>query len=61
MQWSSASEFFAMGGYGLYVWTSFVATALCMGWEVLALWRRRAATRAEQRASLLGGADETTA
>ena len=61
MQWGSASEFFAMGGYGLYVWTSFVATALCMVWEVLALWRRRAAARAEQRASLLGGTDETTA
>jgi heme exporter protein D len=61
MQWGSASEFFAMGGYGLYVWTSFAATALCMVWEVLALWRRRAATRAEQRAALLGGTDETTA
>ncbi|MDC8450756.1 MAG: heme exporter protein CcmD [Nitrospira sp.] len=61
MQWGSASEFFAMGGYGLYVWTSFVATALCMVWEVLALWRRRAAACAEQRAALLGGTDETTA
>ena len=30
MQWGSATEFFAMGGYGLYVWTSFGATALCM-------------------------------
>jgi heme exporter protein D len=61
MQWGSASEFFAMGGYGLYVWTSFLATALCMVWEVLALWRRRVAARAEQRAALLGGTDETTA
>lgn len=23
MQWTNASEFFAMGGYGLYVWGSF--------------------------------------
>jgi heme exporter protein D len=61
MQWGSASEFFAMGGYGLYVWTSFVVTALCMVWEVLALWRRRAAAQAEQRAALLGGTGETTA
>ena len=61
MQWRSASEFFAMGGYGLYVWTSFVVTALCMVLEVLALWRRRAAARAEQRAALLGDPDETTA
>ena len=30
MQWGSLAEFFAMGGYGLYVWTSFGATALCM-------------------------------
>jgi len=31
MQWGSLAEFFAMGGYGLYVWSSFGATALCMG------------------------------
>jgi heme exporter protein D len=49
MEWGSVSEFFAMGGYGLYVWSSFVATALCMGWEVLALWRRRAAVVADTR------------
>ncbi len=61
MQWGSASEFFAMGGYGLYVWTSFAATASCMIWEVLALWRRRAAIRAEHQARLLGGIDETAA
>ena len=28
MQWGSVAEFFAMGGYGLYVWTSFGVTAL---------------------------------
>jgi heme exporter protein D len=49
MQWGSVTEFLAMGGYGLYVWTSFAATALCMVWEVLALWRRRTAMRAEYR------------
>ncbi|TKS61393.1 MAG: hypothetical protein EWM72_00531 [Nitrospira sp.] len=49
MQWGSLEEFLAMGGYGLYVWTSFGTTALCMGWEVLALWRRRAAAVAEHR------------
>ena len=49
MQWGSLNEFLAMGGYGLYVWTSFGATALCMAWEVLALWRRRAAAAAEHR------------
>ena len=30
MQWNSVSEFFAMGGYALYVWGSFGATALIM-------------------------------
>lgn len=34
---------FAMGGYGLYVWPSFGVTALCMGGEVFAVWRRHAA------------------
>jgi len=43
MQWGSLAEFFAMGGYGLYVWASFGATALCMSGEVLAVWRRSAA------------------
>lgn len=45
MQWGSVAEFAAMGGYGLYVWTSFGVTALCMLWEVLALRRRHAAAR----------------
>jgi heme exporter protein D len=49
MQWGSASEFFAMGGYGLYVWVSFGATAVCMVWEVLAVWRRHASAVAESR------------
>ena len=28
MQWNSVAEFFAMGGYGFYVWGSFGVTAL---------------------------------
>lgn len=35
MQWNSVSEFFAMGGYALYVWGSFGATALVMVVESL--------------------------
>jgi heme exporter protein D len=42
MGWGSLSGFLAMGGYGMYVWPSFGATALCMVWEVLALRHRRA-------------------
>jgi len=35
MQWNSVSEFFAMGGYALYVWGSFGVTALVMVVESL--------------------------
>lgn len=52
MYWGSVSEFLAMGGYGLYVWTSYIVTALCLVWEVLALWRRRTAAAAENRGML---------
>ena len=34
MQWNSVSEFFAMGGYALYVWGSFGITALVMAIEM---------------------------
>ena len=40
MQWNSLNEFLAMGGYALYVWTSFGMTALCMAVEVVAIRRR---------------------
>ncbi len=41
MQWNSASEFFAMGGYALYVWGSFGATALVMLVESLLIRSQR--------------------
>jgi heme exporter protein D len=48
MNWSSASEFFNMGGYGLYVWGSYGVTFLLLGAEVLALlMRKRAAEKSE--------------
>jgi heme exporter protein D len=43
MQWNSASEFFAMGGYGLYVWGSFGVTALALVVEVWLVRRRQQA------------------
>lgn len=43
MNWSSASEFFAMGGYGFYVWGSFGMTALVMLGELVGLRLRRKA------------------
>ena len=46
MIWSSPSEFFAMGGYALYVWLAYGVTAACMLVEpLLALRRRRRALR----------------
>ena len=39
----SVSEFFEMGGYGLYVWGSFGATALLMAIEPILLRQRRQA------------------
>ena len=30
MNWHSAIDFFAKGGYGLYVWGSYAATLLLM-------------------------------
>jgi heme exporter protein D len=40
VNWGSASEFFAMGGYGWYVWMSYAACAVLMLAEPL-LARRR--------------------
>ena len=50
MQWNSVSEFFAMGGYALYVWGSFGATALVMLGESLLIQSRRKAVLHELRA-----------
>ncbi len=41
MQWGSVSEFFAMGGYGVYVWGSFGLTALALAAEVWLVRRRQ--------------------
>jgi heme exporter protein D len=41
--WNSATEFFAMGGYGLYVWGSFGVCAVALTLEPFLLSRRRQA------------------
>jgi heme exporter protein D len=41
MSWSSASEFFAMGGYALFVWGSYGVTALLIAVELALLRSRR--------------------
>lgn len=46
MNWHSASEFFAMGGYGLYVWGSYGVAAVLMVMEpLLARQRHRQSLR----------------
>jgi len=46
MNWGSASEFFAMGGYAFYVWGSYGVTALFLVLEVvLIILRKRTITQ----------------
>jgi len=46
MNWSSWSEFAAMGGYGLYVWGAFGMSAFAVALEIAQLRARRRALRA---------------
>jgi heme exporter protein D len=41
MKWGSFSEFLAMGGYGFYVWGSYLVTAACIVAEVIMLRTRK--------------------
>ena len=50
MNWASWSDFFAMGGYALYVWGSYAVTAGLIVVEIILLKsRRRAALGAAGR------------
>jgi heme exporter protein D len=42
MTWS---EFFSMGGYGFYVWGSYLTALILLGGEVILLRRRRNSLR----------------
>jgi len=37
MEWASWSDFWAMGGYGLYVWGSYAVTGLAIVAEIFLL------------------------
>ena len=41
MNWNSWSDFFAMGGYALYVWGSVLMTVVLLAGETVALRLRR--------------------
>ena len=44
MIWNSWNDFWAMGGYGLYVWGSFGVTAMCVALEMV--WVKNARAQA---------------
>jgi heme exporter protein D len=57
MMWNSPSEFFHMGGYGLYVWGSYGLAAVLMLLEpLLARQRHRHALQALADTDDAGGA-----
>jgi heme exporter protein D len=41
MNWGSWQNFFAMGGYGLYVWGSYAVTLIVLAAEIAELLMRR--------------------
>jgi heme exporter protein D len=45
MEWASWSDFWSMGGYGLYVWGSYGVTVLCILIEIMFLKRSAGDTR----------------
>jgi len=59
MNWESPAAFFAMGGYGVYVWGSFGVCALLMIVEpILASKRRMDILRSLRRESLADTLDK---
>ncbi len=52
MQWGSLENFLAMGGYGFYVWGSYLMALAVIAAEIVVLrQRRRAALAAAGRAA----------
>lgn len=59
MNWNSPAEFFAMGGYGLYVWGSFGVCALALALEpLLVRLRHKAITQRLRRTDHLDRLDQ---
>jgi heme exporter protein D len=51
MNWGSVDAFFAMGGYGFYVWGSYGVMALALVVEMAGLRVRLRASRASDKES----------
>ncbi len=49
MKASGLSEFMAMGGYGFYVWTSYIVAVVAVAFEIVAV---RARIRAAVKSAL---------
>jgi len=59
MNWESPAAFFAMGGYGLYVWGSFGVCAVLMIMEpILASQRRKNILRSLRRERIAENLDQ---
>ena len=58
MNWGSAGEFFAMGGYALYVWGAYGLTAALIGLELWSALRRRRKALAAAAAGAVAAAAE---
>jgi heme exporter protein D len=56
MSWGSWSEFWSMGGYGLYVWGSYGVSAALIALEVA--WVRSRRRRAQEALRWQGGLSE---
>jgi heme exporter protein D len=51
MNWGGWDGFFAMGGYGLYVWGSYAVTLALIAAEIVALALRRRSALGRLRAA----------
>jgi heme exporter protein D len=61
MIWDSWSDFFAMGGYALYVWGSIIVVAGCMLGELASLALRRKSVLEQLRGTCRPGAQRGAA
>ena len=41
MNWAGVSEFLNMGGYGFYVWGSYLVALLCIAGEIFLVFNRK--------------------
>jgi heme exporter protein D len=58
MNWQSWGDFFAMGGYALYVWGSMGAVGVCLAVEVAGLKMRARSIREQIAVAAAAGMGE---